>query len=1231
MEAAIGLASGLIDSILTLLSNELVGAYVASTELGLNSKQIKRDLMFTQGLLHEAQRSGVGDNHALQGLIQELSAKADEAEDALDELHYFIIQDDLDGTKDAVPDLGDDLQGHARHGRHALSHTIGNCFAWFSCSHMHGDDVTNNPHDATNPSSDGPIDRLPFHRVDMSKKIKSVIQEIHSLCGPVSELLKIIQRGSNNTPIFTLKRPLIGSTSVQDTLFGRRNLFEQTIKGIITNISETLSVIPIVGPGGIGKTTFTQHLYNDERTQEHFPIRVWVCVSSDFDVLKVSQEILSGIERNKTANQSTSLDQLQISITQGLKTKRFLIVLDDIWECNSQGWESLLAPLMKGEAKGSMVLVTTRFPSKADIVKTTYPIALKGLGPVEFFTFFESFIFGGQKPEGYHDDLTHIARDIARKLKGSPLAAKTVGRILKKDLSREYWMRVLENNEWQKEKNDDDILPSLRISYDYLPFHLKKCFPYFALFPEDHRFKNIEITYFWIAIGIIDKDENYMDELVDNGFLVKVNDDREGEYYVLHDLLHELARNISLKECLNIYSRASFRVDSIPKSIRHLSITMKNKYDGNFTEEIIKFKRKVDFVNLRTLMIFRGHAGTIDDILKDIFKDIKGLRVLYIEVESPEYLPHNLSNFIHLQYLKITRYNTSSQLTLPSMLSRFYHLKFLDLSSWYGSDKLPKDISHLINLCHLLVTNELDSNIPEVGKMKSLKGLTKFHVKKESVGFELSELEELTELGGELSIYNLRNVATKEEATKAKLVSKGGLKKLELHWGTEYNWGEPEVHDDSPELSHVIEGFKPHPELQSLVIKNHGGSTGPSWLCGSISVLMLTALHLEGVCWTILPPLGQLLHLTSLKLIKIPGFGQIRPGFGGVTDISFLQLKEVVLGQLPEFTEWVGSSNAHCFSRLEYLSCTQCPNLHELYFMQEGSGSHTSLLTLMIRDCPKLVQPPMPRTSTVSHIDVSAGSSGSMDHPERDLSLTGYSGGFQAGSKFTWAQLPKLTSLRTLWITEDPSFTSITLLSNLTSLTDLNLTNCENLTVDGFNPLIAAVNLELLRVRNGGDRPRSVAADLLSELVVASMTKQLLPSAGCFRLGTLDVDNISSVLVTPVCTLLANTLHTLYISCDKRVESFTEEEENALQLLTSLRFLTFWRCPRLRSLPRRLHRLSSLRYLHVGYCPEIRSLPKEGLPTSMGMLTVTRCAPELHEQFKELQGTNPRLNVTSNL
>ena len=125
MEAAIGMASGLIGSLVNLLANEAVGAYVASTELGLNSTQIKDDLLRTQVLLCEADRRAMSNNAGLEGLLRRLSAKVDEAEDALDELHYFMIQEKLDNTNYTLPDLGDDLRGHARHGRHALRHIVG--------------------------------------------------------------------------------------------------------------------------------------------------------------------------------------------------------------------------------------------------------------------------------------------------------------------------------------------------------------------------------------------------------------------------------------------------------------------------------------------------------------------------------------------------------------------------------------------------------------------------------------------------------------------------------------------------------------------------------------------------------------------------------------------------------------------------------------------------------------------------------------------------------------------------------------------------------------------------------------------------------------------------------------------------------------------------------------------------------------------------------------------------
>uniref|UniRef100_A0A453Q636 NB-ARC domain-containing protein n=2 Tax=Aegilops tauschii TaxID=37682 RepID=A0A453Q636_AEGTS len=551
MEVAIGAANWLVGKLLDKLSNDLVASYVASSELGPNSEQIKTKLKYMQGLLHAAQDRDVRGNPGLQSLLQDLSKKADEAEDALDELHYFLIQDQLDGTKEAASELGDGLHGHALHVRHAACSTIGNWLTCFSCSHTQDDDyidatvvATNNPQDATRSNSGndgGHVGKLKFDRVAMSNKIKSVIESIHILCDPVSDLLNKIP--NSNTSI-TMKRAPTGSVAAQDKLYGRRVIFEQTVSALTGSkyLDETLSVLPFVGPGGMGKTTFTQHLYNDKGVEEHFTVRVWVCVSTDFGVLNLTRQILRCIsatekEEHSCTVETTNLDQLQKSIAERLKSKRFLIVLDDIWKCNSESdWNNLLAPFKKGETKGSMVLVTTRFPSIAHMVKTTDLVELHGLEHNEFFEFFETCIFGHSKPAHYEDDLIDVAREIAKKLKGSPLAANTVGRLLRKNLSRDYWMGVLEKNEWKNAKDDDDIMPSLKISYDYLPFLLKKCFSYFSLFPEDYKFYNLEITSYWIAIGILHSscqdNNNYLEELVDNGFLMKGVDKSGDQYYV---------------------------------------------------------------------------------------------------------------------------------------------------------------------------------------------------------------------------------------------------------------------------------------------------------------------------------------------------------------------------------------------------------------------------------------------------------------------------------------------------------------------------------------------------------------------------------------------------------------------------------------------------------------------------------------------------------------------------
>ncbi|PWZ43903.1 putative disease resistance RPP13-like protein 1 [Zea mays] len=1414
MEVALGTAKSLLGHVLNNISDDWMKSYVSSAELGTNLNLIKEKMRYARALLDVAKGRDdvVARNPNLLEQLETLGKKADEAEDAVDELHYFMIQDKHDGTRDAAPELGGGLAAQAHHARHAARHTAGNWLSCFSrCCPRPRDDAA-----ATDAMSGdgGHVGKLPFNRVAMSNKIKLLIEELQSNSTPVSDLLKIVSDTSNpQDSSSSTKRPPTSSQITQDKLFGRDAIFQKTIEDIIIakDSGKTLSVLPIFGLGGIGKTTFTQHLYNHTEFEKHFTVRVWICVSTNFDVLRLTKEILSCLPAtenagDKIANDTTNFDLLQKSIAERLKSKRFLIVLDDIWECsNNEEWEKLVAPFKKNDTTGNVILVTTRFQKIADLVKKeTNPVDLRGLDPDEFWKFFQICAFGSIQNVKHGDQelIIGIARQIADKLKCSPLAAKTVGRLLIKKPLQEHWMKILENKQWLEEKHDNDVIPALQISYDYLPFHLKKCFSSFALFPEDYNFDKSEIIRFWDSIGIIgssaqqkkieDIGSDYLDELLDSGFLIKGDND----FYVMHDLLLDLSRTVSKQECAYI-DCSSFEANNIPQSIRYLSISMHDHCAQNFEEEMGKLKEKIDIKNLRTLMIFGEYTRLhLVNILRDTFKEIRRLRVLSIFMYSHSSLPNNFPELIHLRYLKLSS-RFYVKISLPNTVSRFYHLKFLDLEQWGSDCSLPKDISRLENLRHFIASKEFHTNVPEVGKMKFLQELKEFHVKKENVGFELGELEKLAELGGELNILGLEMVRTEQEAKDAKLMSKRNLVELGLVWNTKQ---ESTVDD-------ILDSMQPHSNLRRLFIVNHGGTIGPSWLSSdTIYMKNLETLHLESVSWANLPPIGQFNHLRKLRLSKIVGISQIGPGFfGSTTEKSVSHLKEVEFNDMPELVEWVGGANWNLFSGIERIRCTNCPRLTGLLIsdwsissIEDNTVWFPNLHDLYIYECPKLCLPPLPHTSKVSRIrtgdffyddrtmleiknpsrlafqnlgdlenliakdallfsfmdlkklhslrriwvnrcdetflrglddgvaiptvqslelgqftptknslsnvfkcfpalsslDVMA--SPSDEDPEevvlhfppssslRDVTFNGCKNlilPMEEGAGFCgltslesvaikecnklfsrWsiggraaqtqsiinplppylrtlslyymetlpqeALLPNLTSLEKLTLHNclgcEQSTEPMALPANLTSLTSLELFNCRNITMDGFDPRItfSIKSLWVENQRNHGTDPYSVAADLL----VTVVRTKTMPDVS-FKLVRLYVDNISGVLVAPICRLLSATLEKLSFSNDWRTENFTKEQDEALQLLTSLESLGFYDCRALQSLPQGLHRLPSLQQIIIRGPQNIISLPKEGLPDSLRLLQITNCCAEIYEACQQLKGTRPDIDV----
>ena len=224
-------------------------------------------------------------------------------------------------------------------------------------------------------------------------------------------------------------------TKIMDTLmYEEDNIDGRDIdKAKITDMlmhenNKNVSVIPILGFGGLGKTTLAKSIYNNKELDKRFDLKLWVCVSLDFDVAKLTREIL--ISANNVTNTKVqyisylSMDQLQTSLQQILKDKRLLLVLDDVWNEDTDKWLELRNLLTEGP-KECKIIVTTRSKSVASIMGTTPPHHLECLSYKDSLSLFLKCAFGDEEKAKEYPNLRKIGKKIVKKCKGVPLSLKT--------------------------------------------------------------------------------------------------------------------------------------------------------------------------------------------------------------------------------------------------------------------------------------------------------------------------------------------------------------------------------------------------------------------------------------------------------------------------------------------------------------------------------------------------------------------------------------------------------------------------------------------------------------------------------------------------------------------------------------------------------------------------------------------------------------------------------------
>ncbi|KAJ4967535.1 hypothetical protein NE237_019384 [Protea cynaroides] len=1030
--------------------------------------------------------------------------------------------------------------------------------------------------------------------------------------------------------------------------FGREEEKSMLI-GMLTdsNIEESLSVIPIVGIGGLGKTTLAQIVYNNKSIVAHFDKQMWVCVSDNFKIERLIKEMIEYLTRENP--DLSNPGAIQTKLQENLAGKKFLLVLDDVWSCDHEKWDILRNSFLIGGNKesnfGSKIIVTTRDSEVARIVETVSPITLVRLSEKESWSLFEIRTFGSGGATK-NPNTVRIGKMLVDKCRGFPLAIKSLSVLMYSKRSDREWVSFQDNNAdiWEL-RVGNGILPVLKLSYDHFSPPLKQCFVYCSIFPKDYEISKKTLIQLWMAEGLLqssndnmlmeDVGNEYFNSLVWNSFFQDVKEDKYGEVTAckMHDLVHDLAQSIIGNECMMV---EDFDKVKPKEETRYLSMVGEIKT----IPETFFIMNKVR----AHLCLCRDDFYSPYYISKQMFLSLRSLRVLHLVNTNIESLPSCIEELKHLRYLDLSGNKFA---TFPKSITNLYNLQtlkmlggneYMEEYDMLSDNKyleeywtLPKGMTKMINLRHLEVDRGL--KFPNgIGQLTNLQTLTDAGIE------ELGDLQ----LGGALTLVNVNCLSN--NASAANLKEKLRLRKLHLIFKEDCK--EPlrqcsVVSKNGFDVENkLLESLQPHPNLIELRITQFHGSRLPNWIdrssyLSSLQKLKLNqcrnmlSLNLAGLCslrWLdikrcSISSLGLLKGLTNLedirvwdcnnlnslrvpeednmlglirlkalKIKKCSSLATLLDGFFSLLrSLNFLSIHDCSI--LRNLSESIGN-----LSSLQELNIRYC---HSLIALPEGFGNLSSLQELNISNCPGLVALPegFGNLSSLQKLDIidchglvtlseDFGNLSSL----QELIIRDCHG---------LAALPKglgnLSSLQSLIIENNRDLTVLPeSLGDLSSLKRLDICQCPNLVplLEGMFCLTSLKTLTIRYCQKLISFP-NVIQNLISLrklYIICLKNLKLLPD------GWRNLSSLEELFIydCPALASLPDSLQELRSLKYLRIwelESLTILSEG-LRNLSSLEELFIWDCFVLTSLPDSLQELRSLKDLHIGDLKSLTKLPE---------------------------------------
>ncbi|XP_060210045.1 putative late blight resistance protein homolog R1B-16 isoform X2 [Lycium barbarum] len=492
--------------------------------------------------------------------------------------------------------------------------------------------------------------------------------------------------------------------NVKNNMVGRDDQRKRLLEDLTRGYSGETKVIPIIGMGGIGKTTLAKEVYNAECIRSRFDVRAWATISQQHNV----KEILLSLLRSTKGDSFNMDDEQELAdmLQKSLKRRRYLIVLDDMW--SDKAWDDVRQcfPIENNESR---ILLTTRNTKVANSAGTeNHSLEMGFMDPDESWNLFGSIAFAN---EALTSEFESIGKQIVDKCHGLPLTIVVIAGLLSKsEKTIEDWESVAKDvKSFVTNDPDKQCLHLLALSYNHLPNHLKACLLYFGTFPENSEIPVKKLLRLWMAEGFLkpEKDlegeaEKCVQDFVDRCLVLvskKSRDESKIKSCKVHDLIHELclreakSQNIFVIKDIAYDVRGSYRALLTPGH-HHLVRRQTDDEDNNLLNQT----RSVFFLSFT---IFT---------LEPTLNHFNLLRILDLSRPLIENFPPEILCLIWLRYLAMY-----GNFHIPSEICRLWNLQTFIVKSYdWASRNVSETIWELKQLRHLELRTFYLPNPPSV-------------------------------------------------------------------------------------------------------------------------------------------------------------------------------------------------------------------------------------------------------------------------------------------------------------------------------------------------------------------------------------------------------------------------------------------------------------------------------------------------------------------------------------